>query len=143
MEYQDIFVDDGVVEIAIKNKRNTVIARLVFNPGDTGIAKRYGEVIKALNEISLPTDSNISNEEAIEKIVEIDNAIAAQFNTLLGHDTKEELFSTYTPTTALKNGDFFAEMLIEQIGNIIEKESNIRLEAKKAKIRKATAKYHS
>ena len=132
-------IDDGSELYTIKNKNGEIICQFSFNPTDTGILDRYKEVSKDISDYDLVKKSD---EIGMEKaIVELDNYIREKFNILFNKDVSSGIFGVYAPCTVIANGDFFAEAVMEQMQKFIENAFNVRLENKKAKIKKATAKY--
>lgn len=136
---QNIVIDDGLKDYSFSNNKGEVFAEFSFNPADTSILDRYEKVVDAFNAIELKGDSA---EEVEEYIRSISDTFKEQFDYLLNREVSEGLFRTYSPITVFANGDFFAEVILHQIGKIIEKELNVRIDKKAKKIEKYTQKYH-
>lgn len=134
-EILTLHVDTGAQIINIDDK-GEIIGQFRFNPADLDIVKRYPKVVDALNALSLPDDP--TNEQLFAATDEIKK----QFDFLLNYNVSDEIFSKCNPLTPVTNGDFYCENVLEGISGIIEKVMNQRIERKKAKIQKATAKYH-
>lgn len=128
-------VDTGSVLIEVDD-RGEKIGEFRFNPADIDIVKRYEKVEEYFNSIKV--DENASAEE----VLAFTDRIKEQFDYLLNYKVSDSLFSKCNPLTPLANGDFYCENVLDGIANIIENTMNQRLEKKKAKIQKATAKYH-
>lgn len=136
MENNNTFIiDDGTKEYSFKNLSSVVFAKFSINALDTGLISRYKTVENEFNEIVFN-----ENDDA-DEVVKLDNKIIELFNRLLNKDISKDIFGVYTPLTLMGNGDFYCETILEKLGEIIEQEFNIRLETKKAKIKKATKKY--
>lgn len=136
MNKETIVIDDGAKVIEFTNNEGEVFAEFSFNPADPTIATRYDNMINFLKNY------NYDNEQdSIEFIKKFNEDVANAFNELFKKDVATGLFRTYAPMSIMGNGDFFAEILIGHIGQIIEKELNVKLKEKQAKIKKATAKY--
>lgn len=128
-------VDTGSILVNIEDKEET-IGQFRFNPGDIDIVKRYKSVVESLNAIS------ISENPSDEEIFAATDLIKQQFDYLLNYNVSDEIFKKANPLTPVKNGDFYCENVLDGISRIIEKTTEERLEKKKAKIQKATSKYH-
>lgn len=139
METQNFVIDDGLKTYTFSNLKKEVFAELTFNPTDTSILDRYDKTVDMFNSVSLKGDS----DEAIEEYIQtLSQTFKEQFNFLLNRDVSSELFRVYSPITVFANGDFFAEVVLKKVGQVIEKELNVRLAKKAKKIEKYTKKYH-
>lgn len=127
-------VDTGSVEVEIRDKGEP-IGTFKFNPNDMDIVNRYENVIESLQKME------ISNENTEEAAFKISNEIKKQFDYLLNYNVSEKIFCKCNPLTLTTNGDFYCEDVLEKIANIIEQVTEQRIKKKKAKIKKATAKY--
>lgn len=134
-EVMALHVDTGSKLYNIDDK-GEIIGQFRFNPSDLDIARRYDQVIEKLNTIS------VSEKPSEEEVFAITDEIKVQFDYLLNYSVSEQIFAKANPFTPLTNGDFYFENVIEGIRNIIEQETNQRLEKRLKKIKKATAKYH-
>lgn len=138
MQTQNIIIDDGLKRFTFTNNNNEVFAEFLFNPADTSIIDRYDAVVETFNKIEIKGETS----EDIENYVkELSETFKAQFDYLLNRDNRDGLFKTYSPVTVFANGDFFAEVILKQVGKIIENELNIRLQKKAKRIEKYTKKY--
>lgn len=135
MENRQFIIDDGTKEYEFKNMHGRTFAVMHINALDTGIISRYKNMEKVFETIEFTDD--MTDDE----VVELDNKMIKAFSDLLNMDVSKDLFGVYTPFTVFKSGDFYAEVIFEKLGEIISEEFNIRLEEKKAKIKKATKKY--
>lgn len=136
MNKDTIIIDDGSKRIEFKNNNDEVFAEFSFNPADPTIVTRYDEMIKFLQNYDYDKE-----EDSIEFIKRFNDDVAKAFNDLFRKDVATGLFKTYAPMSIMGNGDFYAEVLIYHIGQIIEKELDVKIKEKRAKIKKATAKY--
>lgn len=133
----ELRTDTGAITVpVIDEKDGEIIGKFKFNPNDLDIVKRYEKVAVALGNITVPEDADT------EEILKISDEIKKQFDYLLNYNVSAELFAKCNPLTLTANGDFYVENIINGIAGIIEQATDQRLEKKKAKIRKATAKYH-
>lgn len=134
-EVMTLSVDTGSVLVDIEDK-GEVIGRFRFNPADIDIVKRHKNVVDALNSIKL------SDDPTEEEIFSVTDEIKKQFDYLLNYNVSDEIFKKANPLTPIKGGGFYCENVLEGISGIIEKTTEERIEDKKAKIQKATSKYH-
>lgn len=118
-------VDDGTKAIPIENKFGKLICTIYVRPGDLSIIDRYNEVIDALPEIvkplealSINNDGTASIEEDWKAIKEVEGKLYEQINYLFDMDEAEQIFAKRNPFSSV-NGAFFAEQIIEVIGDII------------------------
>lgn len=128
-------IDDGLKTFTFSNLKNEVFAEFAFNPTDTSIIERYEKVVDAFNGIE------IQGADVTKEYNRIAQTFKEQFDFLLNRDVSESLFRVYSPITIFADGDFFAEKVIEKIGDAIEKEMDVRLKKKAKKIAKYTNKY--
>lgn len=134
-EILTLHVDTGAQIINIDDK-GEIIGQFRFNPTDLDIVKRYEKVVEKMSAITLP-------EEPDEKdILAVSDEIKDSFDYLLNYKVSDGIFAKCNPLTPITNGDFYFENVMEGIANLIEKTMNQRIEKKRAKIQKATAKYH-
>lgn len=136
MKFQ-LKTDTGAVTVPIIDEKDgEVIGSFKFNPNDLDIIKRYEKVVESLNAMSVPDNAGT------EEIFVVTDEIKRQVDYLLNYNVSSELFAKCNPLTLTSNGDFYVENVLDGIAVIIEQATNQRIEKKKAKIRKATAKYH-
>ena len=135
-ENMKLSVDTGSVLIDIEDKWEA-IGRFRFNPNDLDIVRRYDNVVKALESIEVPENSDVNT------LLSVSDEIKEQLDYLLNYKVSDEIFKKCNPLTLTADGDFFVEKVIEGIAALIENTTNQRIKKKKAKIKKATSKYHS
>lgn len=127
---KDIIIDDGSVKVAIKNKQGKDLGTLYFNPSDMGMMNRWEEFIDKMNEIDNIDDENF--DDVSKQIIDNINNLfrgAASF------------FEVTHPLSLSKDGDFYFEKVVEVLGNLVEEQTNQRIEKKLKKIEKVTGKY--
>ena len=64
-----------------------------------------------------------------------------QFNQLFGYQVADGMFEKCAALTVVEDGDFFFEKVLDGISSLIAETMKARVEKKKEKIRKYTAKY--
>lgn len=128
-------IDDGLHEVIFKNNKGEVFCEFSFNPADTGILNRYDKFVEWLESQDIKDEDDFT-----ERIKVLDADIKEKVNEMIGREVSDGIFKVYTPCTFFANGDMFVEVLLQHIGDVIEKETNARVKKKVAKIKKATAK---
>ena len=127
---KDIIIDDGSVKAKIKNKQGKDLGTLYFNPSDMGMMNRWEDFIDKMDEIDHIDDANF--KEVSDKIVNnIDELVKGA----------SSFFEVTHPLSLSKNGDFYFEKVVEILADIIEEQTNQRIERKLKKIEKVTGKY--
>lgn len=116
-------IDDGTRAIPIENKFGKLICTIHIRPGDLSIVDRYKEVQKRLPEITAPLKGiNISNDGAesdkIEILKKVEKDLYDLLNYLFDMDEAEQIFATRNPFSSV-GGRFFAESVIQLIGDIV------------------------
>lgn len=134
-EVMTLSIDTGSVLINIDDK-GEIVGSFKFNPSDLDIAKRYEKVVSALDAITL------SDNPDPDDVFAISDELKRQIDYLLNYNVSSEIFAKCNPLTLTEDGDFFVEKVIDGIAGLIEKMMDQRIQKKKAKIKKATAKYH-
>lgn len=136
MKFQ-LKTDTGAITVpVIDEKDGEVIGKFKFNPNDLDIVRRYEKVAESLGNMSVPKNAGT------DELFAVSDEIRKQVDYLLNYNVSAELFAKCNPLTLTANGDFYIENVLEGIASIIEQATNQRIEKKKAKISKATAKYH-
>lgn len=128
-------VNTGAINVIIRDEFDEEIGSFKFIPSDLDIADRYEKAIAEFESIA------ISEDAEFDSFIEISSKIKEIFDYLLNYKVSDTLFKVCNPLTPVSNGDFYFEVCIETIANIIEDTFNKRLEKKKARIQKATSKY--
>jgi len=134
-ETMKLSVDTGSILIDIDDKGD-IIGQFRFNPNDLDIINRFEKVVEKLESLSIPDDADT------DAVFRVADEIKTQMDYLLNYDVSKEIFSKCNPLTLTTSGDFYFENVIEGVAELIEKTTNKRIAKKKAKIQKATAKYH-
>lgn len=128
-------VNTGVMVFDI-NDDGEIIGQIRFNPADIDIARRCEKVIDYFENLKIADDATDDDLFAVT------DEIKKQFDYLLNYENSDEIFRKANPMTPTANGDFYCEQVLEAIIGLIEGITKQRIEKKRAKIQKATAKYH-
>lgn len=134
-EVMTLSVDTGSVLINVDDK-GEVIGQFRFNPSDLDILRRYEAVVDAMNAIAIPEDAGADD------MLRVSDEIKKQFDFLLNYNVSDGIFAKCNPFSMTAGGDFYFESVLDGIAGLIEKVTNQRIEKKRKKIEKATAKYH-
>ena len=134
-EVMTLSVDTGSVLINVDDK-GEVIGQFRFNPSDLDILRRYEAVVDAMNAIVIPEDAGADD------MLRVSDEIKKQFDFLLNYNVSDGIFAKCNPFSMTAGGDFYFESVLDGIAGLIEKVTNQRIEKKRKKIEKATAKYH-
>lgn len=135
MSTSQFIIDDGLHNVVLKNKNGEVFSEFSFNPSDTGLLSRYDSFIEFLESLEIKEDGDTASQ-----ILEFENSIKEKIDELFNRNVSESIFKTYSPCTIFQDGDMFIEVVINRMGDVIEKETDNRLKKKVAKIKKATEK---
>lgn len=108
-----------------------------FNPTDVDLIKRFEEAGDNIRNAKF--DLEASDKDTI---FQFSDFLKEQLNYMLGFNCADEIFRVCNPLSPCENGDLFIEVVMDGISSIIEQTTGERLAKKKAKIQKATAKYH-
>ena len=120
-----IIIDDGTREYEIVNKFGKVICKLHFRPGDISITERYRElqggfadIVKPLADMDINADGTAADDAAINAIHEADLKLRKAIEQLLDSDDASDVFKNRNPFSSV-GGKFFANIVIDAIGNIV------------------------
>lgn len=127
---KDIIIDDGSIKAVIKNKQDKELGTLYFNPSDMGMMNRWEEFIDKMDEIDSISDENF-NDVSSQIISNIDELFKGA----------SSFFEVTHPLSLSQDGDFYFEKVVDVLGNLVEEQTNQRIERKLKKIEKVTGKY--
>lgn len=134
----ELSIETGKVSVPIREKADgELIGQFAFNPNDLDILKRYEIVVNALEKIKVPKDADA------DAILAVSDELKKQMDYLLNFPVSDDIFAKCNPLTLTENGNFYIENVIDGIAGLIEQVMNTRIEKKRKKIEKATAKYHN
>lgn len=111
------------------------IGSFTFNPTDLDIARRYDVFTEELEKLELSEDATLDDIYALsDKVREL-------VNYLLGFNCADDIFKVCNPLSPCDGGELFVSVVMDGILEIINEYLDIRIKAKTARIKKATAKY--
>ena len=137
-EVMRLQVETGAVTVAVEDERGETLGQFDFNPADSNILKRYGDVAAFFGRVDYGTE-DMTEEEQLQAMDRLCDDIRAQFDYLLGTEAAEGLFGKCGPLTVTKDGSFYFERVLDGLGGLIEQVTKKRLDRKLDRIRKAAA----
>lgn len=137
-----ITVDDGSVEVPIRNKRGEEIGVFYFRPTDIGIVDRFNSLADEFDKITAPLESvNIrpdgtvdeKNEAELAALKQAEQNLYAACDALFGGSNMSEAFFGKMHPFSPVNGRFYCENALEAVGAYISRQ--FAREAKKINAR--------
>jgi hypothetical protein len=119
-----IKIDDGSKTYEIVNLDDQVIGTFTFNPSDMSIIERYDAVVKSLEEYFNSIREAGFTQQAL---IDAQNAIKEKLKELIGGDAIDSFFAICAPFTPMQNGSLYLEVVVNALGEIIEKETKKRM----------------
>ncbi len=122
-----IEVDDGTVEVPIRNKRGEQVGKFYFRPTDVGIINRYNEMVSKFDEITKPLESiNINpdgtadeaDQTQVDALNEATRRLYEVCDYMFGGNMSEAFFGSMNPFSPV-SGAFYCEHAIAGVGNFI------------------------
>ena len=151
IKFNGITVDDGSVEVPIRNKQQEVIGVFVFRPTDIGIIERYNKVIGDFDEITAPLESvNIKadgtvdekNEAEMKAMKEAEQRLYDACNYLFGGNFAEAFFGKMHPFSPV-NGRFYCENALNAVGQYISTQFDREVKKVNSRVERYTHGYHT
>lgn len=141
----EIVIDDGSVEVPIKNKRGEQIGVFYFRPTDIGFIDRFNQTVGKFDDIVAPLENvNINpdgtadeNEQAdTEAMREAEKRLYEACDYMFDGNMSEAFFGQMNPFSPV-NGRFYCEHALEAVGNYI----SAQFEQETKKINKRVERY--
>lgn len=151
IKFNGITVDDGSVEVPIRNKQQEVIGVFVFRPTDIGIIERYNKVIGDFDEITAPLESvNIKadgtvdekNEAEMKAMKEAEQRLYDACNYLFGGNFAEAFFGKMHPFSPV-NGRFYCENALNAVGQYISAQFDREVKKVNSRVERYTHGYRT
>ena len=134
-----IEIDDGRIDIPIRNQFGETMGVFRFNPTDLNIVNRYNEaaenfekIVKPLVDYDIDQNGEGSDDAAIKALNDAEDKMIDLLDYVLGGNSRDSFFReihAFTPT----NGKFFCETMYEAVGKFISKKFDA--ETKKVNVR--------
>ncbi|MDO4381287.1 MAG: hypothetical protein Q4D20_10485 [Clostridia bacterium] len=124
-----IIVDDGLVNVPIRNKAGEEIGVFSFRPTDMGIIDRFNEmtanfeeIIKPLEDIDINPDGTADEKEEAQFVAlkEAERKLYEVCDKVFGGNMSEAFFGKMHPFSIV-NGKFYCENALEGVGNYISR----------------------
>ena len=121
-----IVVDDGSVEVPIKNKQGDTLGVFYFRPTDMGMIDRYNQLAGDFEKITAPLenqdihpDGTTDEDEAAQAALhEAQQRLYEACNKLFGGNMSEAFFGKMHPFSPV-GGRFYCENALEAVGSYI------------------------
>ena len=122
-----IVIDDGRIDVPIKNQFGEQTGLFRFNPTDLQMVNRYNEasskfaeIVKPLVDLDISPDGTAETESAMAALNEAEDRLIELFDYVLDSDSREAFFKkthAFTPT----DGTFYCGKVFDAIGAFIAK----------------------
>lgn len=139
----EIIVDDGGIEVPVKNMSGEQVGVFYFHPTDIGIIDRYNKIIgdfekitEPLAQISIKQDGTTDNDEESAALKEAEKRLYEAVDYMFGGNMSEAFFGSMHPFSPV-NGAFYCERAIEAVGKYI----STQFDRETAKIKKRVGRY--
>ena len=141
----EIVIDDGSVEVPIKNRQGAQIGVFYFRPTDIGFIDRYNKIIGKFDEITAPLenvnikpDGTADEEEQAETeaLHEAEKRLYEACDYMFDGNMSEAFFGSMNPFSPV-GGRFYCEHALEAVGKYI----SAQFEQETAKISKRVERY--
>lgn len=151
INFNGITVDDGSVEVPIRNKQQEVIGVFIFRPTDIGIIERYNKVIGDFDQITAPLESvNIKadgtvdekDEAEMQAMKEAENRLYEACNFLFGGNFAEAFFGKMHPFSPV-NGRFYCENALNAVGQYISAQFDREVKKVNSRVERYTHGYRT
>lgn len=135
-ELLEIVIDDGTVDVPIRNRQGEQIGMFTFRPGDLGIynrycevEKRFPEIVEPLKNIKMNADGTASDDGDFEILSEAAEKIKEETDYMLGGNFSESFFGRMHPLSIV-GGKFYFMTALEAVGKFIAANSGIERKGK-------------
>lgn len=137
-----IRIDDGTKEYKIENQYGQEICRIHIRPADLSLLDRYEAISESmvdaldpLRSIALRVDGTATDEENWAALKQAEETIVAKFKELLDTDDVADIFKTRRAFSSV-GGQFFCEIVLLAIGDVIKEEFEKEAAATRERISK-------
>lgn len=126
----EIIIDDGSVNVPIRNKQGEEIGVFVFRPTDIGIIDRFNDLADEFDNITAPLESvNINpdgtvdekNAAEFEALKEAESRLYSACDRLFGGNMSKAFFGKMHPFSPI-NGHFYCENALQAVGSYISRQ---------------------
>ena len=117
---KQIKIDDGLMVYDVVNQNGTKIGEFSFNPYDTGLAKRFVEVLTNIKTMKINFENNDDN---LAGFIELQKEVEAQMKYLLGNESANVFFDVMGAFSLLPSGELYIEHIVSIIGKLLKDEA--------------------
>ena len=151
MNFDEIIVDDGGVEVPIRNTQGEEIGVFHFNPTDIGIIERYNKVadefdnvVAPLESIEVAQDATAEEKEAAEQtaLKDATERLYTACNYLFGGDFASAFFGKVHPFSPV-NGHFYCENALGAVGKYISAQFDQEVKKVNSRVERYTHGYRT
>lgn len=151
LKFNGITVDDGSIEVPIRNLQNEIIGSFVFRPTDIGIIERYNKVVGDFDKITEPLESvNINPDGTVDEkdaaemaaMKEAEQRLYDACNYLFGGNFAEAFFGTMHPFSPIK-GHFYCENALSVVGKYISAQFDREVKQVNSRVERYTHGYRT
>lgn len=151
LKFNGITVDDGSIEVPIRNLQNAIIGSFVFRPTDIGIIERYNKVVGDFDKITEPLESvNINPDGTVDEkdaaemaaMKEAEQRLYDACNYLFGGNFAEAFFGTMHPFSPIK-GHFYCENALNVVGKYISAQFDREVKQVNSRVERYTHGYRT
>lgn len=151
LKFNGITVDDGSIEVPIRNLQNEIIGSFVFRPTDIGIIERYNKVVGDFDKITEPLESvNINPDGTVDEkdaaemaaMKEAEQRLYDACNYLFGGNFAEAFFGTMHPFSPIK-GHFYCENALNVVGKYISAQFDREVKQVNSRVERYTHGYRT
>lgn len=138
-------VDDGTREIPLVNKYGKLICNVYIRPADFSIVDRYNDlmkdfdkVVEPLKELNIKNDGTAEFEDDWKILKSVEADLKDRINTLFDMEEADEIFAKRNAFSSV-GGQFFAERVLNALGEVIVTAIEEESEASKKRMAKYLA----
>lgn len=151
MNTMAIIVDDGSVEVPIRNNRGEKIGMFVFRPTDIGMIDRFNtmsaefdSIVEQLGSANIKADGTVdeSDEEEFAAMKEAEKRLYAACDKLFGGNMAQAFFGSMHPFSPI-GGRFYCEIALKAVGDYISKQFNVEIKQINTRVAKYTHGYEA
>ena len=144
-----IVIDDGSVEVTVRNKNGDEIGRFSFQPTDLGIIERFNKLATDFESITAPlekldiaSDGTVDSEDEgqLSALHEAEKKLFAACDSLFQSPVSTAFFSKTHPFSPI-GGRFFCETVLEALGKFVSAQFEREVKQINSRVGKYTKDY--
>lgn len=144
-----IVINDGRIDIPIRNQFGEQTGVFRFNPTDLNIVNRYNSaadkfsaIAKPLEDVDISPDGTSESSEGMKALNDAEDKMIELFDYVLNGDSRTAFFSTvhcFTPT----DGTFYCGVVFDALGAFVEKKFEVETKKIDLRMKKYTHGYRT